>query len=124
MTASAKRKCFFLLLVAFFVLFGGGRSERWSIVCQDQQGWTYEIDISSINKQSDETIALRVKSERDGHWRIDDWLLDPTHNALSIESGPQQAILFGSVAAQVMLQLRERGVLRPSSLEQSRASTL
>lgn len=112
-----RNRLLFVLFLVFFTVFGGGRSEHWSIACRDKQGWTYEVDVRSIEVSEDDVVTLRVKSLNGSARVIRTWHLNVEANTLQVEQEPVQTIGQGSVASQVILHLRERGVLNPTSVE-------
>ena len=93
-----RKKAIFAIFLAFFVLFGGGRSGEWVIVCHDRAGWTYQVDLQSLENRSDGKVACRVRSHQAGISTEDVWLLDKQHNTLQVADGPVEAIRHGSVA--------------------------
>lgn len=106
----------FFLLVAFFTVFGAGRSHDWSYVTTDKAGWSYSVDLLSIKVDTPgKEVRCRVMALHDGGGKvIDRWSLDLPRRELSRASvGTPEAILPGSVAERVILFLRERGNLPP-----------
>ncbi|MCA9778861.1 MAG: hypothetical protein KC800_19165 [Candidatus Eremiobacteraeota bacterium] len=97
-----RKKAVFAIFLAFFVLFGGGRSGEWVIVCHDQAGWTYQVDLRSLENRPDGKIACRVRTHQGEVARENLWLFDRQENTLQIEDGPVEEIRHGSVALRVV----------------------
>ena len=96
-----KKKVFFAIFLAFFVLFGGGRSGDWVIVCRDVEGWTYQVELKSIEIASDDRLKCLVRTEKDGHAQQALWTLDTRRNTLRVGDGSAEVIRPGSVADRV-----------------------
>ena len=112
---SAKKKIGFVLLVILFTIFGGGQIRPWTNICQDQQGFLYEANLSTVETRGD-LLTLKVKtSDAERSW-VGLWTLNVRNNTLRIEEGKDKLILSGSVAAQLQTLLRKKGLLSPLSL--------
>lgn len=104
----------FLFLVAFFTVFGAGRSHDWSYITTDKSGWSYSADLLSIKVESSEKVVFcRVMALHDGGGKVlDRWRLDIEQRLLTRDStGVAEPILPGSIADRTILFLRERGDL-------------
>ena len=93
-----RKKAVFAIFLAFFVLFGGGRSGEWIIVCHDQAGWTYQVDLQSLQNQSDGKVVCRVRTHQGDESTENDWVLDKQQNTLQGAGGAVEPIRHGSVA--------------------------
>ena len=104
----------FVFLVCFFTIFGGGRSQYWTVVCQDDSGVVYEVDRRTMNLIDGHTFHLRVKVSRGERSRIDRWMVDTSDNTLTVEGEEPQFIEQNSPASQVLHLLKHRGKLPDS----------
>jgi hypothetical protein len=109
-----RRKVVFILLVCFFTVFGGGQVYRWAVVCQDKEGHVYEIDTRSIEHVAEGELRFRVRTSLQGRSRVDDWHLKPGTRTLSLNGGPEELVISGSVASQAILFLQRRDKLQPN----------
>ncbi len=101
----------FVFLVCFFTIFGGGRSQYWTVVCQDDSGVVYEVDRRTMSPLDDHTFHLRVKVSLGRRSRIDRWTVDISENTLTVEGEKPQVIEQNSPADQVLHLLKTRGKL-------------
>jgi hypothetical protein len=108
-----RSRWWFLFLVAFFTLFGAGKSHCWSALTTDRSGWSYAVDLYSISVHSGGVVCCRVLATHDAGGRVvDAWRLDARNNRLTRRSlGRSETILPGSVAEQALLFFRQRGDL-------------
>lgn len=118
----------FLFLVAFFTVFGAGRSHDWSYITTDRSGWSYSADLLSVKVEpSQKVIRCRVMALHDGGGKVvDRWRLDIEQQRLTRDStGVAESILPGSVADRAIFFFRERGDLSASNgLPVSKPGTL
>ena len=118
----------FLFLVAFFTVFGAGRSHDWSYITTDRSGWSYSADLLSVKVEpSQKVIRCRVMALNGGGGRVvDRWCLDIEQQRLTRDStGVTEPILPGSVAERAIFFFRERGDLPASNgLPVSRSEAL
>jgi hypothetical protein len=96
-----RKKAFFAVFLAFFVLCGGGRSGDWVIVCQDEGGWTYQVELDSLKRAPDGRLICLVRTHKEGHSQQALWSLDKSRNTLQVGDGPVEKIRSGSVADRV-----------------------
>ncbi len=103
----------FFFLVAFFTVFGAGRSHDWNYVTTDKSGWSYSVDLLSVKVEPPQVLRCRVMALHDGGGKvIDRWRLDMARHELTRAStDTPEAILPGSVAERTIVFLRERGQL-------------
>lgn len=100
-----KRKLIFCVFLVFFTIFGGGRVYRWTYICEDSQGWLYEVDRQQISRKAEGQYELRVRASKGEHSFVQDWFLDIDQQMLKTDSDSAQKIRSGSVAYQVVLYL-------------------
>lgn len=108
-----RRKLSFLLLVCLFTVFGGGRSERWAVICTDSNGYVYEVELRSIERLAPQTVSLLVRTQAQDSSVLDRWTLRAGESSLETERFPRERYGPGSVPNQVELFLRNRGYLAP-----------
>lgn len=101
MKPTVKKKALFVAFLALFVVFGGGRAGDWVIVCRDQDGWTYEVDLQSLRVE-DGRYDFQVLVERDGQSQHGRWTIVRNGPTLQIEDGQIERILPGSVASRIL----------------------
>ena len=105
-----RKKAVFAIFLAFFVLFGGGRSGEWVIVCHDQAGWTYQVDLESVRNLSSGMIACRVRTHQGEQSTESNWVLDKQSNTIRVDDGPAEPIRHGSVAYRMVRFLDHRSL--------------
>ena len=103
-----RSKTIFIVFLILFTIFGGGRIYGWAQVCQDKEGWLYEVNTRRLHQNSDGVYELRMRVSREGHSFQQDWTLDVKNRVLSTDGEPPQQITSGSVASQVALYLEQR----------------
>jgi hypothetical protein len=103
----------FLFLVAFFTVFGAGKSHYWDVVTVDQAGWVYAVDLYSVTVSSPSVIRCKVLATHPERGQVTDtWVLDAQRRLLTRRSvGQAEQILPGSVAERSILFFRQRGDL-------------
>lgn len=103
----------FLFLVAFFTVFGAGKSHYWSPVTTDKAGWTYAVDLYSISVEPPEVVRCKVLATHpEGGEVKETWMLDVERRQLTRSSlDTPEDILPGSVADRTILFFRQRGDL-------------
>ena len=106
-----RKRLGFLFLVAFFTVFGAGRSHYWNPVAVDQAGWTYAVDLYSLRLESPQVLSCQMLTVHRGGGRlVDRWTLDAEHYQLRRRSrGDVETILPGSIAERVIVFLRQNG---------------
>lgn len=109
-----RKKIGFLLLVALFTIFGGGRKARWTQVYADNYDFVYQIDTTSVEHRSGELVGFDVKIIRDEKWRIDRWVIDPSGPTLTVRvnEGSPEPVGVHSPAWHAVLYLREHALLK------------
>jgi hypothetical protein len=103
-----RKKAFFAVFLAFFVLCGGGRSGDWVIICRDKGGWTYEAELTSLKGEPNGQVSCLVRTHKGGHSQQALWTLDKSQNSLRVGDGPAEKIRSGSVASSIFRFLEAR----------------
>lgn len=109
MRSKATRGIFFCLLVAFFTVFGQGRSESWSYVASDEAGLEYLVEEKSIHWLSADRVRFRLAAVgADGGRREVTGELDFEARTYLNVGEPSQEIRPGTVAQELFLWFSNR----------------
>lgn len=109
-----KRKLWFLLLVGFFVTFGGSRSGRWAVVASDTKGHVYELNLREVKRESPFVFKLDVRVTKGSESYRGPWLLDVASRTVEAPGFPKESYGATSVPARMEAFLKEHGYFSPS----------
>lgn len=109
-----KRRLCFLLLVVFFVAFGGSRAGRWAVITTDTRGYTYELNLREVKRESPSVFKLDVRVVKGSESYRGPWTLDVASRTVEAAGFPESPYGETSVPARMEAYLKEQGFFSPS----------